>query len=150
LLRKIRAVLAFPREVSSACKAVDAWGRRDWPAVEYLLGPAIKSNTATPIERVILAIALTRQGKFGEAQFYFEQIRLDGLTRIVEPFYVSNYAFLLVRLRRLEDAKAVIRSSSRKLWTETQHEWADELLSADGDPDPPTLDGLSMQKRFLR
>jgi hypothetical protein len=150
LLRKIRAIANFPRDVSNASKAVDAWVERDWPSVEHFLGPAIKSETATSIERVILAIALTRQGKFDEAQFHFEQIRPEGFTRIVEPFYISNYAFLLARIGRLDDAKAVVRGSSRNRWAETQHEWADELLSTEADPDPPTLDGLSIKKRSLQ
>jgi hypothetical protein len=140
-LERIRRIASIPWVVIRQLRILRAWNRENWPRMVSLLRSKTERGLDTTGTRVLLGVALGRQGRFPEALWHFEQVNQDDLYRWEEPVFFTEYAHVLARAGKLGEAQQLLRNASRDRWPESHRRWADEfLVSASAKSAPPLGD----------
>lgn len=140
-----RKLVALPWAMFRYWKALGAWQCHDWLRMIALLEPLVRRNLHATGDHMLLGIAYSRLGQFEKALKHFEQIPLEKVFKIEQPYYSNNYAHVLGKMGCRGMGKDLFGKISRETWPESQRNWAEQYLKDPEGMDLPSLEGMFPQ-----
>jgi hypothetical protein len=143
LREKLRLLRATPRLVRDFTLLARALKREDWPGVLSIL------DGMSGFEFLQLAVmrgyALAKMGRHAEAVVEFESVDRHKLGRLDEEAYFTQFAHVLGKVGRADDAIALLREAPIGRFPESQRRWVVEFLKGNAswqDRSPRELPSL--------
>jgi hypothetical protein len=104
-------ILTFVQYVVRFIKVWWAWERHEWDQMAKLLEGMVGSGLDANGERILLGVALTRQGRLSDGLHHFARVTRHELLASEEPVFFNEYAFALYRAGQVTDAADLLRSA---------------------------------------
>jgi tetratricopeptide (TPR) repeat protein len=123
-------ILCFPYVIYLGWKIEDHYSESEWNKLIKKLRIIQKISGLSPRDLFLLGTAHMHLNKFDEALKLFELIPIPLEDLDEESFRYCAHSWVLYKLGRVDESKAILEHSMSQLWPSYRTQWANEFMDS--------------------
>jgi len=130
IIRIVLYILFFPYIIYLDWKKEEAFKNADWEKLISSLRSSQRFRGLTPRDLFLLGYAHSKLGRFKEAKRFMEFMQTPLENKDEEACRYCTHAWILYKLGKVDQSKAVLSQAMSESWPSYRIEWAKDFLDS--------------------